>query len=519
MRCPICEYENTKNASRCEACDHPLGDYDQPQSTERYRRAFEKLLTEGVLSDRAAQQCQKLRAKLHISEEFHEHLLSAYRSTPIEEPTLSLAISWSGEPKIKLAIIHQGDFTFERIEATLFSTHNHKLQRRDLVDFDPDDHWSFDVELIDQPLQDETQIDLGAVTASSTLIGLGVQLQLRAVDITEEVMSYRSPLLCISGGEDELVGLDGAKATPLHNLTERRALQAIFGSSGWLQVDLDSINEDDYFQWEVRVSSAREWRKRSASGGWQVGDQLNTQLSELKLSERLCPGGVSWMGAPLGVGRDWETPAHQVRFNSPLWCAETPITQGLWTEIMGDNPSASSFDFHPVDSVSWYDAIGFCNRLSRRLGLSPVYHINPEGQEVTRDERASGYRLPTEAEWEHLARAGLDRFYAGSNQHGGVCWSLEDGEDMSRPVAEKNPNAWGLYDFCGNIWEWCEDLFYEDIYRERIGVTPDPQAWNPHQRARILNDEHRHSQGLHRVRRGGSWAHKARAQRPRGTGN
>ena len=112
-----------------------------------YRRAFEKLLTEGVLSDRAAQQCQKLRAKLHISEEFHEHLLSAYRSTPIEEPTLSLAISWSGEPKIKIAILHQGDFTFERIEATLFSTHNHKLQRRDLVDFDPDDHWSFDVEL------------------------------------------------------------------------------------------------------------------------------------------------------------------------------------------------------------------------------------------------------------------------------------------------------------------------------------------------------------------------------------
>ena len=169
MRCPICEYENIKNASRCEACDHPLGDYDQPQSIERYRRAFEKLLTDGVLSDRAARQCQKLRVKLHISEEFHEHLLSAYQSTPIEESALSLAISWSGEPKIKVAILHQGDFTFERIEATLFSTHNHKLQRRDRIDFDPDDHWSFEIDLIDHSLQDGVKTDPKNTLSSSTL--------------------------------------------------------------------------------------------------------------------------------------------------------------------------------------------------------------------------------------------------------------------------------------------------------------------------------------------------------------
>lgn len=512
MRCPVCEHENVKSATRCEACDHPLGDYDQPQSIERYRRAFEKLITDGALSDRAAKQCQKLRAKLNISEEFHDHLLSAYSAPPPEESALILALSWSGDPKIELAILHQGDFTFERVEVTLFSTHTQKLLRRDRVDLDPDDHWIFTADLVELSASERESSSSDAEVASSTLAGLGVQLQIRAVDITEEIVSYRSLFLSISGGEDELIGLDGVKATALHELTERRTLQRLLGSGAWLPVQLQTINEDEYFQWEVGVSAAREWRKRSADGGWRVGDQLNTEFAGAILSERLCPSGVSWMGAPLGVGRDWETPAHQIRLNHPLWCTETPITQTLWIEIMGENPSASPADSHPVNSVSWYDAISFCNRLSRRSSLSPVYHIDSERNEVTRDHRASGYRLPTEAEWEHLARAGLDRFYAGSNQHESVCWSLEDGEDMSQPVAGKGSNAWGLYDFCGNVWEWCEDLFYEHIYRERIGITSNPQVWEPQLRGATLN-EALPPEKLHRVRRGGSWATPAKSCR------
>ena len=82
------------------------------------------------------------------------------------------------------------------------------------------------------------------------------------------------------------------------------------------------------------------------------------------------------MGAILGVGQDWETPRHQIQITQPLWCMTTPVTQKLWTEIMGRNPSVFDGDEYPVDSVSWLASLDFCNRLSIRMGLEPVYTID-----------------------------------------------------------------------------------------------------------------------------------------------
>ena len=161
---------------------------------------------------------------------------------------------------------------------------------------------------------------------------------MRTVDITEEVNCYRTPMLSLSSGEVEMIDLEGNPTHSLYELLERRALFSLLGSEGWRELPLSRITEDELFQWEVHVTAKRDWLRRSAADGWRVGDQHRCQLGSLSLDERLCPGGISWIGAPLGVGRDWETPAHQIKVTGPLWSAETPITQALWTEVMGDNP-------------------------------------------------------------------------------------------------------------------------------------------------------------------------------------
>ena len=484
MRCPVCEHENQVDAKRCEACDEVLNSYDLPEALERYQRAFDKLTANGTLSEKGAHQCTKLREKLNISDAFHEKMLATLISEDEEEESeLTIAISWMGEPNTQIALIHKGDFTFEQVELGILSTLTRTIYRERLEDVDPDDR-----QLFTAPLYDG-QKDQGS------LLALGIQIQIRTVDITDEVQCYRTPLISLSGGEVELVDLQGQTATSLHDLFERRALFSLLGSEGWREIPLQKVTEDEYFQWEVKVAATKDWLRRSSADGWRVGDQRTTSLGDVQFYERLCPGGISWIGAPLGVGRDWETPAHQVKISGPLWCSETPVTQSLWTEIMGTNPSARHIDQAPVDSITWFDAIHFCNRLSKRLGLSPAYRITKEGR-VLKQGGASGYRLPSEAEWEHLARGGLDRVYAGSNRAEQVCWSIENSDHQSQEVGQKLPNAWGLFDFCGNVWEWCEDYFVEDTYRRRIGVFSDPCVLAVPQGKSEAN----------RVRRGGSWA-------------
>ncbi len=491
MRCPVCDHENQAGSPKCEACDESLELYDQAKAVQKYERAFEKLTSDGVLSEKGAQQCLKLREKLFISDSVHERLMEALNgSDDNQDLQVSLAISWASGNCVDVALIHKGDFTFEQVEITVLSTLNQRITRERLEDLDPDERHVFQAELYEEGKE------------PSSLISLGVQCQIKAVDITDEQVFYRSPLLSLSGAESELVDLEGKAALSFVELIERRALFSLLGSEGWRELALRPISEDDFFLWEVQVAATKDWLRRSSADGWRVGDQYQCDLGEIRFNERLCPGGVSWIGAPLGVGRDWETPAHQVKITGPLWCSETTVTQALWQEIMGDNPSVHRNGNYPVDSVSWQNAIQFCNRLSKRLGLSPVYHIAEDGR-VSRNRAASGFRLPTEAEWEHLAKGGLDRIYAGSNRPDQVCWSIEDSEQKPHEVAEKNANAWGLFDFCGNVWEWCEDYFLEEAYRKRVGVFSDP----------CVEVKSQKQTSPSRVRRGGSWATNSQACR------
>lgn len=159
--------------------------------------------------------------------------------------------------------------------------------------------------------------------------------------------------------------------------------------------------------------------------------------------------------------------------------AATEVTQAQWQAVMGDNPSAFVHDRRPVEQVTWLDAVAFCNRLSEREGLAPAYVIE-EGT-ARRRERADGYRLPTDAEWEYACRAGsLTMFSAGARPRdlARVAWFADNAGGRTGEVGKRRANAWGFHDLHGNVWEWVEDPYatLPDLSPGNIespGVGPD----------------------------------------------
>lgn len=184
------------------------------------------------------------------------------------------------------------------------------------------------------------------------------------------------------------------------------------------------------------------------------------------------PAGSFVMGSNDGDSN--EKPVHKVTLSS-FQMMTTEVTQAMWQEVKGSNPSEFQGSDHPVEQVSWNDVQEFIKRLNRR----------DPGKE---------YRLPTEAEWEYACRAGTKtRFYWGDDPHdmqiGKHAWYYGNSSGRTHPVGQKIPNAWGLYDMSGNVWEWCQDWYGADYYSSRSSST------NPNGP----------SCGIFRVLRGGSW--------------
>ncbi|MEI6387985.1 MAG: SUMF1/EgtB/PvdO family nonheme iron enzyme [Spirochaetota bacterium] len=167
-------------------------------------------------------------------------------------------------------------------------------------------------------------------------------------------------------------------------------------------------------------------------------------------------------------------PGHDVSLGF-FTMSSTEITQGQYLTVMGNNPALYSSDTtRPVEGVSWFDAVEFCNKLSLKEGLSVAYAITNRvpadgypisSATVVADFAASGYRLPTEAQWEYAARGGFSSkgyTYAGSNSLDKIGWYQKnslgiDGFPVTHPVAGLNPNELGFYDLCGNVGEWVWD--------------------------------------------------------------
>jgi formylglycine-generating enzyme required for sulfatase activity len=211
-------------------------------------------------------------------------------------------------------------------------------------------------------------------------------------------------------------------------------------------------------------------------------------------------GGTFQMGSPSGeAGRNINEDPHTVRVGS-FYMGKYEVTQREWQEVMGSNPSYFKGADLPVENVSWYDAIEYCNKWSIKEGLSPAYTRN--GDNVTWNRNANGYRLPTEAEWEYACRAGTATPFntgnnittAQGNYDGNYLYNgNEKGtyREMTWEVGRGAANGWGLYDMHGNVREWCWDW-----YREYgSGSQTDPSG---------------PASGSHRVLRGGDWFNSAR---------
>ncbi|MGW0394959.1 formylglycine-generating enzyme family protein [Streptomyces sp. NPDC003042] len=149
---------------------------------------------------------------------------------------------------------------------------------------------------------------------------------------------------------------------------------------------------------------------------------------------------------------------------APYRLGALPVTQELYGQVTGLRPSTAAGDRLPVEGVSWWDAVRFCNALSLREGITPAYHLRAggEGTEVEWDASADGYRLPTEAEWEHACRAGTTGPHYGPLDE--IAWYRGNSDERIHEVGGKRPNPWGLHDMLGNVWNWCWDVYDAEVY-------------------------------------------------------
>ena len=339
-----------------------------------------------------------------------------------------------------------------------------------------------------------------------------------------------------SGVVEELIGKVGKTSEPPTTLISRLAAR-LANNTGL---------EKEYARWAIEswalalgivqepLSSALATPISSAT----TPSQIHTVPSSIVRARQLTPkasltlgyefveipSGRFRMGSPSSEpGRiDAEGPQHTVTISRSFLLGATEVTQGQWRAVMGNSPShfSSCGDDCPVEKVSWDDVVDFCNRLSDLDGLSRCY--SGSGNNITWNRGCTGYRLPTEAEWEYAARAGTQTaLYTGpltirGNNNGpeldAIAWyggnsgvTYSGGYDCSgwpekqyssskcgtHPVGRKQPNGWGLYDMHGNVWEWVWD-------------------WKADYPSGSVTDPVGPSGGSYRVLRGGSFLRYAR---------
>jgi len=211
---------------------------------------------------------------------------------------------------------------------------------------------------------------------------------------------------------------------------------------------------------------------------------MDTYTNSLGMNFRLLSSGAFMMGSPVDEpGRHKNEEQHQVILTRSFYMQTTTVTQMQWKAVIGSNPSyfQKSGGNCPVEKVSWDDVQVFITELNKK--------------------REGTYRLPTEAEWEYAARAGSTTAYANGNIEETECgldpnldamgWYSGNAGHGTHPVAQKQPNAWGLYDMHGNVWEWCQDWFDR---KYPAGTVTDPTG---------------PVSGAFRVKRGGAWSRPA----------
>jgi formylglycine-generating enzyme required for sulfatase activity len=181
-------------------------------------------------------------------------------------------------------------------------------------------------------------------------------------------------------------------------------------------------------------------------------EPFTDDLNGVPLEMIFIPGAVFKMGSPVGIGHDNEWPQRNVTAPD-FYIGKYQVTQAQWEAVMGADPSYFKGNpALPVENISGNDAKKFCEKLSKMAGKA--------------------YRLPSEAEWEYACRAGTTGDYAGDLD--AMAWYVKNSDGKTHPVGQKQPNAFGLYDMHGNVWEWCED-YWKDNYND---APTDGSPWS-----------------------------------------
>ena len=172
------------------------------------------------------------------------------------------------------------------------------------------------------------------------------------------------------------------------------------------------------------------------------------------------PAGTFRMGSRRENGYGQFVHVHTVALTKPFEICNHVVTQEEWKAVMGSLPKDLGSGKKPVICVSWTDAVNYCNTLSVKEGRTAAYTVN--GKDVAWNKAANGYRLPTEAEWQYAAQGGndgnknTDELWTGLS---GGAWCIENSGAEIHDIKTKEPNALGLYDMSGNVWEWCWDRY------------------------------------------------------------
>ena len=294
-----------------------------------------------------------------------------------------------------------------------------------------------------------------------------------SVHVSDPALGAASPGIVISGGIhidfSKLTELYGADIKNILNLNANRGVDPAQAAIAWEPILLQ-------FSRVEMVESLPAALHLALPGG------VSCELLRIR------PGEFT-MGSPEGQGKQDERPQHPVRITRDFYLGRYPVTQQQYQAVMGQNPSRFALSpQHPVDSVSWEDAQQFCGKLRQYLLQQPAAMA---GQGVQLDE----IRLPTEAQWEYACRAGTVTAWSFGDERSLIVehgWCDKNSQRTTQPVGQLKPNAWGLYDMHGNLWEWCDNFYASGYDRANEADPTGPAAED------------------RRVLRGGSWSVYAR---------
>ncbi|MGA3008597.1 MAG: formylglycine-generating enzyme family protein, partial [Opitutaceae bacterium] len=276
------------------------------------------------------------------------------------------------------------------------------------------------------------------------------------------------------------VTIGGEHLTNITAVVKLSPTTVIFRSDGRLmQVEIKALPKQFLDAWNistVETPPAKEVEAAPVGSDLNYGQNHTTTLPNAVTLDLvwISPGTFTMGSPPSEGGRYDEQPAHTVTISKGFWLGKTPVTQGQYQALTGNNPShfPNAGTDAPVEQVSWGEAMKFCRKLTERERAAG--HL-PEGY---------AYMLPTEAQREYACRAGTTEARYGDVDD--IAWYDGNSGNSTQPVAQKQPNAWGLYDMCGNVSEWCSDWY---------GAYPDGR----------VSDPVGASSGEYRVFRGGGW--------------